>query len=342
MYGKEVRMVVKHDLDAGMSKAVIARKLGISRGTVERWAASGQLDDRLDNVPVRYSPRKPVERKIDQYRGIIDDRLKEHPDLSAVRLLEEIRKAGYDGGYTQVKEYVRRVRPRPEPKPPVRFETPPGRQGQVDFAEFDLPWGKRYGLFVVLGHSRLMWAGFYERQTMEVLMHGLERAFRYFGGVPGELLFDQMKAVVVEDRRPEGGGVLHTEEFRRFAAHWGFKIRVCRPYRPETKGKVERTIRYMRGNFMEGRKFINDADLGDQLEAWLLRANDRIHGTTRERPWEMFHRDELGVLGPLADGPYRSLAAAFPSPVEPSPASRDVVVARRPLSEYAPLGEVSK
>ena len=93
------------------------------------------------------------------------------------------------------------MRPIPAADPVVRFETPPGHQGQVDFAEFSLPWGKRYALVVVLGYSRLLWLRFYPRQTMAVLIRGLEEAFAFFGGVPAELLFDQMKAVIVEDER---------------------------------------------------------------------------------------------------------------------------------------------
>ena len=90
------------------------------------------------------------------------------------------------------------MRPTPAADPVVRFETPPGHQGQVDFAEFRLPWGKRYALVVVLAHSRLLWLQFYARQTMLVLMRGLEDAFAYFGGVPAELLFDQTEG---RDRR---------------------------------------------------------------------------------------------------------------------------------------------
>ena len=90
----------------------------------------------------------------------------------------------------------------------MRFETAPGRQGQVDFAHFRLPWGKRYALIVVLGYSRLLWVQFYTRQTMKALMHGLESSFSYFGGVPSELLFDQMKAVVIEDGRYDDGADL--------------------------------------------------------------------------------------------------------------------------------------
>ncbi len=102
-------------------------------------------------------------------------------------------------------------------QPVQRFETPPGHQGQVDFADFRLPWGKRHALIVVLGYSRRMWLRFYERQTMAVVMEGLESAFRYFGGVPSELLFDQMKAVIVEDNREVGGRRMENTEFLRYA-----------------------------------------------------------------------------------------------------------------------------
>ena len=148
----------------------------------------------LDEEAVRYRPRPPVPSKLDPYKAIIDARLAEYPKLTATRLFKEVRDAGYPGSYSQVKRYVRRVRPRPPEEPVQRLETPPGHQGQVDFADFRLPWGRRHALIVVLGYTRLMWLQYYERQTMPVVMRGLESAFRYFGGVPSEVLFDQMKA----------------------------------------------------------------------------------------------------------------------------------------------------
>ena len=126
---------------------------------------------------------------------------------------------------------MRGVRPREAAGAAVRFETPAGHQGQVDFGTFTLPWGRRHALVVVLGHSRLLWLCFYRRQTMAVLMDGLERAFARFGGVSAELLFDQMRAVVLSDDRPGGGEVVLNAEFLRFATHWGFQPRSCRPYR---------------------------------------------------------------------------------------------------------------
>ena len=96
---------------------------------------------------------------------------------------------------------------------------------------------------------------------MAVLIDGLENAFARFGGVPQELLFDQMRAVVLSNDRTGGGELVLNAEFLRFAVHWGFMPRSCRPYRAQTKGKVERPIRYLRENFFYGRTFVNDEDL---------------------------------------------------------------------------------
>ena len=199
MIGWERRVLLRHYLEQGMTKTELAERFGISRQTIYRWIRSRELDRDLSAAGVHYSARAPVATKLDRYRDIFVSRLGEYPDLTAVRLFKEVRAAGYPGSYNQVKRYVRKVRPRPPEEPVVRFETAPGRQGQVDFAHFRLPWGKRYALIVVLGYSRLLWVQFYTRQTMKALMHGLESSFSYFGGVPSELLFDQMKAVVIED-----------------------------------------------------------------------------------------------------------------------------------------------
>ncbi len=338
MYGREQRVLLRHYLEQGLPKAEIARQLGVSLRTLYYWIEAGQLDRAQDNAPVQYSPRPAVARKIDYFRGIITARLAEYPRLTAMRLFEEIRAAGYEGGYTQVKEFVRQARPGAIPEPVVRFETPAGRQAQVDFAEFRLPWGKRYALLVVLSYSRRLWLQFFPRQSMDVLMRGLEEAFAFLGGVPAELLFDQMKAVVVEDQRPGGGKVLENAEFARFAAHWGFRIRACRPYRAQTKGKVERPISYVRQSFFYGRHFLNDADLNAQALSWVThKANRRIHRTTGEAPDVRFMRGELAMLQPLARTAYRSLVIT-PTPTHSTaPAVPLPKVEQRPLSVYGRL-----
>ena len=336
MYGREPRVLLRHYLERGLSKAQIARELGVSRRTVYHWLETGQLDRDLDEAAaVQYRPRPAVACKLDAFRPIIDARLAEFPRLTTTRLFDEIRAAGYAGGYTQVKDYVRRVRPAPAPDPVVRFETPPAHQAQIDFAEFRLPWGKRYALLVVLGYSRLMWLQFYPRQTMAVLMGGLEAAFGFFGGVPAELLFDQMKSVIIEDERGSGGKLLENAEFVRFAAHWGFRIRACRPYRAKTKGKVERPIGYVRESFFYGRHFVNDADLNARALSWLERtANVRTHRTTAEVPRVRFERDERVLLKPLALRPYRSVVLAPITAPAGKPAYPQLTVERRPLAWY--------
>jgi transposase len=338
MYGREKRVLLREYLEQGWSKRALAVKLGISRRTLYHWIATGQLDRDADDEAVRYRARPAVERKIDAYRGIIDARLQAYPLLSAVRLHGEIKSAGYAGSYTQVKEYVRQVRP-VVLDPVVRFETPPGHQGQVDFAHFRLPWGRRWALLVVLGFSRLLWLCFFRRQDMGTLLAGLEQAFGFFGGVPRELLFDQMKAVIIDDERLNGGRLVENPEFLRFAYHWQFRARACRAcraYRAQTKGKVERPIRYVRENFFYGRTFLNDEDLNAQASLWLEQvANVRIHGTTGERPIERFQREERMALNSQANRPYRSLVLSpqrQPS-VRPLPNSQ-LQVERRPLEVY--------
>ena len=134
-------MLLKHYLDRGISKAELSRRFGVNRRTIHYWIETGQLDQDLAAGARGYTPRPPVAHKLDPYKGIIDARLEAFPKLSAKRLFDEVRAAGYPGGYKRVLDYVRATRPREPVEAPVRFETPAGRQGQVDFGTFTLPLG---------------------------------------------------------------------------------------------------------------------------------------------------------------------------------------------------------
>jgi transposase len=338
MHGVFTRMLLSQLLEeAEGDRAEAARRAGVGRTTMYRWINKGLLDQPVDSIRARYGPRVGTPTKLDAVKSIILDRLKEYPRLSGVRLLTECRAAGYTGGISQLREFVRGLRPPPEPV--VRYETVPGHQAQVDFAHCRLPWGVRYALVVVLGHSRLLWVRFYPRQDLRTLIFGLEACFTEWGGVPKELLFDQMKSVVTRDERLEGGSVVKNLELTRFARHAGFRVRVCRPYRAKTKGKVERPIRYLRDSFLYGRTFVSDADLNDQVLHWLRDvANAREHRTTKWMPQERFTTVEQPVLQRLPETPYRSLV--LPAAIRASddvPAIPRVAVERRDLAAYAAL-----
>ncbi len=323
-------------LERGLSKAEVARELGIARRTLYHWISGGWLEKAGGS---RKRSRRVRASKLDAFKPFIAERLAEFPKMSAVRLYEEARRSGYAGSYSVVVRHVRGARPRKVVEPVERFETDPGHQGQVDFAEFKLPWGKRFALVVVLGYSRWLWARFYERQTLGVLADGLERAFCEMGGVPRELLFDQMKAVVASDERSEGGRLASNAAFAGFADHWGFRIRACRPYRARTKGKVERPIRYMRENFFYGRSFASDADANERLARWRERtANVRVHGTLKETVSERFALEQplLLLLAPRG----HRFAAPRPMPQTEAPASPassvpEIDVERRSLDYYS-------
>jgi transposase len=336
MYDRETLVLLRHLLDQGLSKTAIATQLGVHRRTLHHWIQTGQLD-RAAVTPRRYAPRR---HKLDPFQPLLEERLRTYPLLSAVRLFAECRAAGYTGGISQVRAAVARLRPVELSPPVVRFETAPGHQAQFDFAEVRLPWGRRWALLVVLGYSRLLFVEFVLRQTALTVMQGLERAFREFGGVPREILFDQLKAVIVTDHRGTGGRLLENPEFLRFAAHWDFRIRACRPYRAQTKGKVERPVRYLRESFLYGRTFLGDADLAAQCTDWLATvANVRVHGTTHEPPATRFARDEHAALQPVAARPYRSMLLPPPPPPVPAPARAvpRIAVERRALTHYDAL-----
>ena len=139
-------MLLRHYLEERVSKAKLSRRVRVGRRSIHRGVEAGQLERDLEGGGTRYSERPTVEHKLDRYKGIIEARLKEFPRLSAKRLYDEVQAARYAGGYGRVRDYVRSVRPREPEEAVVRFETPAGRQGQVDFATFTLPWGRRHAL----------------------------------------------------------------------------------------------------------------------------------------------------------------------------------------------------
>jgi transposase len=264
----------------GLSVSAIAERTGHDRKTVRKMIARGLV------VP-KYAPRLPRPTLLDPYRVYLHERVAAWPELSGARLLREVRERGYAGGITQLNDFVRSVRPPPVARFEVRFETPAGRQAQVDFAHFAVEFDDNPGvqhrvwLFaMVLGHSRYLWAQYVMHQDLGTVLRCHMQAFEHFGGAPREILYDRMKTAVLgepEDDSP----IVYNAKLVALRVHYGFTPRACQPYRAKTKGKVERPYRYIRADFFMARRFANLEDMNRQLRLWLdTVANARVHATT--------------------------------------------------------------
>jgi transposase len=223
------------------------------------------------------------------------------------RIQELGKQHGYTGSYETVKRFVRPLHAEEAVADLTqrRFETPPGGQSQIDWGQARVYFRTQpveLHIFVLtLGFSR---RGFYRACADERLAQFLdahEAAFAHFGGHTREHLYDRPRTVCAPGR--DDGKVVWNATFKAFADYWGFEPRLCRPYRAQTKGKVESGVKYFRRNFLPGRTFVDQDDFQDQLGEWTSTVADvRVHGTTHERPRDRFAR-ERDLLIPLAARP---------------------------------------
>lgn len=292
------RSMMKRMLREKVPKAEIARRLGVCRQTVYNWE---KQEDRPD--PAKRSS------KLDPYTSYIENRLESY-DLPATVLFRELQEQGYTGKISILRDYVAPIKQGHVRRVVERFETEPGRQAQMDWANCGtlVHKGRRRRLsllVVVLGYSRFTWAQFVVSERRPVLMELLERAFRELGGAPRELLVDNLKQVVAEVKTARMPARIQSA-FAAFAEHWGFEVQACPPYWPRAKGKVERAIEYVQTSFLEGREFADLDDLNGQLRTWLAQvANVRCHATTKEQPADRLKADQAAMLPVLG-------RAAFP------------------------------
>lgn len=283
----------------GLSLSQISRLSGYDPKTIRKYL-------RAPGVP-QYGPRAPRPTKLDPFRTYIDQRLQQGVWNAAV-LLTEIKERGYAGGYTQLKDYLRPLRRAAYTVAVRRFETPPGHQAQVDWGHvgevvFGQQVSKLSGFVMTLGHSRAMFADITLDRRLITFLRLHEEAFSYLGGVPQELLYDQMKTVLLGF--DERGEPRWQSTFADFARYWGFTPRVCQGYRPQTKGKVESGIKYVSGNFLCGRQAASVPDLRGQLLGWTAGvANGRVHGTTHRCIREAWEQEKPHLLPVMGRAPY--------------------------------------
>jgi transposase len=263
-----------------MSQSAIARTLGLDRKTVRKY---------LRQAPAPYA-RKERAIKLEPFLAYLRERW-EQGVHNAAKLLGELRQRGYQGGYSRLREIVGPWRQQERERAFVRFETAPGEQAQMDWSSFGNALGARlYAFALTLSYSRYGYLEFTQRQDMETLLNCLVHAFHYFGGVPRSILTDNMKTVVLD--RLDGQVRFHPR-FLDFASYYGVLPQVCHPYRPQTKGKIESALGYVKKNFWPGIDFHSLADLNQQARLWLEAANGRKHGTTGEIPRERFLQERL-------------------------------------------------
>ncbi len=279
-------MTIKIMYQQGYSKKRIARELGISINTVRKHLSLEEQG---------YSCRPAKALKLDDYRDYICKRLQQASPhwIRATVLYEEIKRQGYEGKLSLLRHYLRCLKPVIKEEPIIRFETEPVQQMQVDWACFARGKERLSAFIATLGYSRASYVEFVTDETLGTLLQCHEHAFSYFGGVPHEALYDNMKTIITQ-RNAYGLGLHRLQSgFWDFAKHYGFIPRVCKPYRAQTKGKVERFIHYLRYSFyypllgelkQSGLKI--DKELANQKVILLVRAssNQRVHGTTEEKP----------------------------------------------------------
>jgi transposase len=290
----------------GVSISAIARRVALDRKTVRRYIAQGL-------EPPTYGPRQPRISQLRAFEPYLRERLVAFPQLTGRRLHRELRDLGYSGGYSILTDLLREIRPVEVSSFEVRFETPPGRQAQVDFAHFRTVFSDEPGveriiwLFsMVLGHSRMLWARFVLHQDLRTLLHCHAAAFEALGGVPEQILYDRMRTVFQRED-PDTSHIIYNRTLLAFASHYGYLPKACKAYRAKTKGKVERPFRYIREDFFLGRSFRNLDDLNVQFRQWLDQvANVRTHATTRRVVAEHF-AEERPALQPLTAGAFQAV-----------------------------------
>lgn len=277
-----------HELKGeGKSIRGIARETGKSRNTIRKYLRSKGIPES--------QPRPQRPSKLDPYKPIINDLLRQGIYNCEV-ILPIIKEQGYQGSHSILREYVKPFRP-PRQTPAVqRYETKPGEHAQVDwgigeYVDKEGVLHKAPVFVMVLGYSRMRYIEFTKRCDIYSFLRCLIHAFEYFGGVTKVMLTDRMRTVILgtaDDGTPKWHPL-----FADFAATIGLVPKVCKARRPQTKGKVERSVRYIKENFLPGRIFIDFDDLNRQARNWCDLINQKVHGTTGEKPVARLDRERL-------------------------------------------------
>jgi transposase len=287
-----MRNAIVERRQAGASVRGIARGLGIARQSVQR-VLDQVAAERIGQAQASQLPPAPQRRQsqLDAYEPVLRELLARYPDMTAMRLFEELRARGFAGKYTIVRQRVELLRPRPIPEPVLRFETAPAHQAQMDYGVYDVDFtqeGRRrvYLFNYLLSYSRRAYLRFVDAQDFTTTIREHVRAFTYLEGVAATCLYDNQKVVVM---RHDDEGPIYNPRFLAFATHYGFKPWACKPRRPQTKGKSERRFHFAEVSLLNGRTFHSLDHLNEVTLWWLANVADvRVHGETKQTPLERY------------------------------------------------------
>ena len=283
----------------GWSIRALSRHFHLGRNHVRRVLRGHELRRNEGQTPPAIAKKVPRTSKLDAYQDEMVKFLTKYPEITAMRMREELMAAGFQGGITIVQERLRRLRPRPKREPVIRFETEAGVQGQMDWSPYTIDFsasGRQTVLCFsyILGFSRRQYIDFTLHRDFHTLIRRHVDAFGYFGGLVRQCLYDNEKTVVL---RWEASAPVYNPAFIDFITHYRCKPIACRQGRAQTKGKVERPFQYVEGNLLNGRTFVDMEDLRSCARWWLSEKSDKhIHDTTGRPPLELFLAQEKSRL----------------------------------------------
>jgi transposase len=316
----DIRELIVH-LRVQKSNRRVAKDTGVNRRTVQRyreWAeeqgllegALPPLEELLAQVEAHFQEKLPPQNQssVEGYRSLIEGWVKANVEVAAMR--QRLMERGYTGSYAAVWRFVRSLKAAQGPETVTRVETKPGEEAQVDFGYagrmIDPETGqlrKAWAFVMTLSWSRHQYVEFVWDQKVETFLACHRHAFEFFRGAPQRVRIDNLKTAILkavfDDPQVQYA-------YRECAEHYGFLIAPCRVATPEHKGKVEQGgVHYVCRNFLGGRIPTLITQANPDVLVWCnTTAGLRIHGTTREKPWERFTQVEQACLKPLPDSPY--------------------------------------
>jgi len=292
--------VMRQLLERGWSRRRIAAELGISRNTLDRYLALGEWQpySTANRSGQLHGHQEWLRQQFEQHHGnaeVVRQELEKQKGIRVSRRTVERAVQGW-------REELRQSR-----QATVRFETRPGKQLQADFGELWVPIGgvrtKVHICVLTLGYSRRQVIRVHRHEKQRNWFQTLEDAFRFWEGIPEQVLVDNARALITLND-PSSGELVINPKFAAFARHWGFTVKACWPNRPQTKGKDERGVGYVKRSGIAGHRFDSWGQMESHLEWWNREIADvRIHGTTGEQPLERFERDEASALMALNGKP---------------------------------------